>query len=181
MTRVRIFDARTAAVHAKILALERALSAAQMNELTAHRPKLMEQILDRLNSDKSDFQSRREEWQARLNAALGRLSELRNISDQGATAKAEKPHSESKPNSKPEYRSEMKRAIRMLLTISGDITDLQICRLFDKDGMVDLPEGWKTGNNRSFEIAYKERQHRPKIEKMISKVRTDLYNIGILK
>ena len=178
---MRIFDARTASVHAKILALERALSAAQMHELAAHRPKLMEQILDRLNSDKSDFQSRREEWQARLNAVLSRLSELRNISDQGATAKAEKPHSESKPNSKPEYRSEMKRAIRMLLTISGDTTDLQICRLFDKDGMVDLPKGWKTGDNRSFEIAYKHPQHRPKIEKMISKVRTDLRNIEILK
>jgi len=178
---VRIFDARTASVHAKILALERALSTAQVHELAAHRPKLMEQILKRLNSEKRDFQSRREEWQARLNAALSRLPELRNIPEHGATAKAQELSAESKPGSKPEYRSEMKRAIRMLLTISGDTTDLQICRLFDKDGMVDLPEGWKTGDNRSFEIAYKHPQHRPKIEKMISKVRTDLYNIGILK
>jgi hypothetical protein len=69
----------------------------------------------------------------------------------------------------------------MLLTISDDTTDLQVCRLFDKDGMVDLPESWKTGDNRSFEIAYKDPQHRPKIEKTISKVRTDLRNIGILK
>jgi hypothetical protein len=180
-TRVRIFDARTASAHAKILALERALSTAQVHELAAHRPKLMAQILERLNSDKSDFQSRREEWQARLNAALSRLPELRNIPDHGATTKAQKLLAKSKPDPNPEYRSEMKRAIRMLLTISGDTTDLQICRLFDKDGIVDLPEGWKTGDNRSFEIAYKHPQHRPKIEKMISKVRTDLRSIGILK
>lgn len=180
-TRVRIFDARTASVHEQILAMERALSAAQMHELAAHRPKLMKQILERLDSDKSNFQSRREEWQARLNAALSRLPKLRNISDQRATAKAVKPHIERKPESNPDYRSEMKRAIRMLLTISDDTTDLQICRLFDKDSMVDLPENWKTGENRSFELAYKDPQHRPKIEKMISKVRVDLRDIGILK
>jgi len=180
-TRVRIFDARTASVHAKILALERALSTTQVHELAAHRPKLMEQILERLDSDKSSFQSRREEWQARLNAALSRLPELRHISDQHPTAKIETPHTKSKAESKPDYRSELKRAIRMLLTISNDTTDLQVCRLFDKDGMVDLPENWQTGDNRSFEIAYKDPQQRPKIEKMISKVRTDLRNIGILK
>jgi hypothetical protein len=90
-TRVRIFDARTASVHAKILALEQALSTTQVHELAAHRPKLMEQILERLDSDKSNLQNRREEWQARLNAALSRLPELRHISDQHPTAKVETP------------------------------------------------------------------------------------------
>jgi uncharacterized protein (DUF4415 family) len=180
-TRVKIFDARTASVRAKILALEGALSTAQVHGLAAHRPKLMEKILERLDSDQTNFQNRREEWQARLNAALSHLPELRNMADQRAMAQDAKPRSESKSRSNADYRSEMKRAIRMLLTISGDTTDLQICRLFDKDGVVDLPENWKTGENRSFETAYKDPQHRPRIEKMISKVRVDLRDIGILK
>ena len=69
----------------------------------------------------------------------------------------------------------------MLLTISPDATDLEVCRLFDKDGVVDLPANWQTGESRSFEDAYRNPKQRPKVEKLISKVRTDLRSLGILK
>jgi hypothetical protein len=78
------------------------------------------------------------------------------------------------------YASGIKRAIALLLSITPEASDLQICRHFDEDGMVELPESWTTGDNRSFELAYKDPQHRPKVEKMISKVRTDMRRKGLL-
>jgi hypothetical protein len=79
------------------------------------------------------------------------------------------------------FASEMKRAIALLLSISPDASDLEICRRFDDNGVVELPESWRSGDNRSFELAYKDPQHRPKIEKMISKVRTAMRRKGLLR
>jgi hypothetical protein len=54
-TRIRIFDARVASVHAQITSLESALSTEETHELIAHRPKLMGKILQRYKSDKREF------------------------------------------------------------------------------------------------------------------------------
>jgi hypothetical protein len=74
----------------------------------------------------------------------------------------------------------MKRSIALLLSIGPDASDLQICRHFDDNGVVELFESWRSGDNRSFELAYKDPKHRPKIEKTISKVRAAMRRKGLL-
>lgn len=82
---------------------------------------------------------------------------------------------------KVNYASGLKRAIALLLSISPDASDLQICRSLDEDGAIELPTSWTTGANRLFEIAYKDPNHRRKVEIMISKVRTQMREKGLLR
>jgi hypothetical protein len=79
------------------------------------------------------------------------------------------------------YRSEIKRAILVLLTQAPRATDLEICRGLDADGAVGLPDGWKKGReDRLFMKAYRDRELRHKIEIQISKVRVEMRKIGIV-
>jgi hypothetical protein len=73
------------------------------------------------------------------------------------------------------YSSPTKRAILVALTRDPASTDLQVWRSIDADGSADLPASWVTRvNDRSFELAHKNKEVRPKMEKMISKVRADM-------
>jgi len=78
------------------------------------------------------------------------------------------------------YASPLKKAVGWVLTLDHHASDLAICRHFDENGSVELPKSWTSGENRSFELAYKDPQHRRKIEKLISKVRTDMRRKGLL-
>jgi len=79
------------------------------------------------------------------------------------------------------YRSNVKRAIQAELTKNPSATDIAICRVFDNDGSVELPKSWQPiSNDREFEIAYKDKLIKPKIEKIISKVRADMREAQLL-
>jgi hypothetical protein len=79
------------------------------------------------------------------------------------------------------YRSEIKRAILVLLTQNPRATDLEICRGLDADGVVELPDGWKKNReDRLFKEAYMDSKLRHKIEIQISKVRAEMRKLGIL-
>jgi hypothetical protein len=79
------------------------------------------------------------------------------------------------------YRSEVKRAIVLQLTKKPGATDLDVCRALDADGAAELPKGWaSTPKSRSFAAAYDNPAIRPRVEKMISKVRVDMRKAGML-
>lgn len=81
----------------------------------------------------------------------------------------------------PRHKSEVKKAILVQLTQQPDATDKQVCRELDAGGSVELPKSWATqGNDRGFFDAYCDGTVRPKIEKMISKVRRELRASGLL-
>jgi hypothetical protein len=77
------------------------------------------------------------------------------------------------------YRSELKRAISLALIKRPDAADLDICRALDVDGAVELPDGYGSNRERSFEMAYKG-IGRHKLEIIISKVRTDMRKKGLI-
>src|SRR5262249_22890177 len=60
---VRYFEARIASTEARLTASEQALSAMQLRPPDAHRVKAIEQILDRLKTDRQEFRSRLAESQ----------------------------------------------------------------------------------------------------------------------
>jgi hypothetical protein len=107
-------------------------------------------------------------------------AEVQTLQNESTTAQREGGEPQARVAPKVSYASGIKRAIALVLSITPDASDLQICRHFDEDGMVELPESWTTGDNRLFELAYKDPRHRPKVEKMISKVRTDMRRKGLL-
>ena len=86
----------------------------------------------------------------------------------------------SKARSKLGFASGLKRAIALLLSISPDASDLQICRGLDSDGAIEVPGSWTAGANRLYELAYKDPKHKRKIEILISKVRTEMRKKGLL-
>jgi hypothetical protein len=65
-------------------------------------------------------------------------------------------------------------AILVQLTRNFQASDLEVCRGLDEEGAVELPADWSVGRNRSYEVAYKDRALRPRIEAMISKVRAHM-------
>jgi len=79
------------------------------------------------------------------------------------------------------YRSGIKRAILIQLTINPGASDLEVCRGLDADGSIDLPKTWQAEKkDRSFVAAYSNRLSRRRVEIVISKVRTDLRKRGLL-
>jgi hypothetical protein len=88
--------------------------------------------------------------------------------------RAPKAKSRPKADSKLNYRSPLKRAILVQLTRNYRASGLEVCRALDDEGAVELPADWSVGRNRSYEVAYKDRILRSRIEAMISKVRADM-------
>ena len=79
------------------------------------------------------------------------------------------------------YRSAIKRAILIQLTIKPSASDLEVCRGMDADGSIDLPTAWQAEKrDRSFVAAYSNPLSRRRVEVAISKVRTDLRKRGLL-
>lgn len=198
-TQLRLLESRIATVEAKIGASERALSAALSQQTNTYRIKSIEQQLESQKAEKERFERERDHWQANVEISLARSTELRqqDVPDQQPLSKAQIEMTTSKGipvdiSGVPEapgrrrvvprlnYSSKLKRAIALQLTNAPDASDLQICRGLDADGAVELPRSWKTGENRLFERAYKDPNYRRKVEIMISKVRTDMRNIGLL-
>jgi hypothetical protein len=89
------------------------------------------------------------------------------------------------PNHKPtaslDYRSELKRAVSLILVIIPGATDLDICRRLDADGGVNLPSALtNAGRDRLFVAAYKDPQRRHRLEVTFSRVRKDMRDKGLL-
>jgi hypothetical protein len=196
-TQLRIFDAKIATIDMRIAGWERALSATRLRETDAYRIKTIEQRLTRCNADKKELETRQHHWQVSVNAALGRSAEFREVNKpdpSGSMSRLEgrrgvRDQGQGEANSGLEqklekratlkYTSARKRAIALLLSLDPEASDLRICRQLDADGAVELPASWRTGDNRLFELAYKNPRHRRKIEITISKVRTDMRRRGL--
>ena len=79
------------------------------------------------------------------------------------------------------YRSELKRAVALLLIKDPNVSDLNICRGLDADGAVELPQSLTGGGQRRlFIAAYKDPRHRHRLEVTFSRVRKDMRNKGLL-
>jgi len=85
------------------------------------------------------------------------------------------------PSASLDYRSELKRAVSLVLVINPSATDLDICRRLDADGGVDLPLALtNAGRARLFVTAYKDPQLRHRLEVTFSRVRKDMRGKGLL-
>jgi hypothetical protein len=78
----------------------------------------------------------------------------------------------------PEYRSELKKAVRAILGQEPDDGDHRLCEVLDETMNVDLPPGWTKPGNREFTVAYKDKKIRPKMERLFSGVRRDMRAAG---
>jgi hypothetical protein len=81
------------------------------------------------------------------------------------------------PRRLPAYRSGLKREIARGLSNNPTITDLDLCRWLDEQG-TECP--WDRNGDRLFESLYRDNEHKPKIESLISKVRRDMRSAGLL-
>lgn len=103
---------------------------------------------------------------------------------QSTASAAAEGNQHSKRLTKPlllKYRSGIKSAILLALTKNPRATDAEVCRLLDADGGEELPIGWrKRREDRSFFDAYTEPPTKRKIEIVISKIRRDLRDRGLL-
>jgi hypothetical protein len=80
------------------------------------------------------------------------------------------------------YRSELKRAVALLLIKDPNVSDLNICRGLDADGAVELPQSLTgDGQRRLFIAAYKDPRHRHRLETTFSRVRRNMRDKGLLK
>lgn len=73
------------------------------------------------------------------------------------------------------YRSELKRAIATALVKTPNASDLELCRSIDEDGTAELDD-----KDRTLVGGYKDPKRKPKLETIISKVRRDMRNEGLL-
>jgi hypothetical protein len=78
----------------------------------------------------------------------------------------------------PEYRSELKKAVRTILGQEPDASDHRLCEVLDETMNVDRPPGWTKPGNREFTVAYEDKQIRPKMERLFSGVRRDMRAAG---
>jgi len=178
--RIRLMEARIASLEKRIPAAERALSATRTVAPNPYRTSLIEQNLAGLKADKAVFQQTCADWEVRLKSALAEAANLNQSHKEAQSTqnvRADLP--DFGASSKVKFASELKRAIAKFFSFDPNASDLQICRYLDEDG-VELPKTWKNGNNRLFERAYKDPQHRRKVERTISKVRTEMRNKGLL-
>jgi hypothetical protein len=115
---------------------------------------------------------------ARSDQVMARLAPKQETEVKAPAGTANKPQLATPPALN--YVSPIKRAIAWVLTGDRAASDLSICRRFDEEGALDLPKHWKTGDNWSFERAYKDPKHRHKIEILFSRVRSDMRKQGLL-
>jgi hypothetical protein len=79
------------------------------------------------------------------------------------------------------YRSELKRAVALLLIKDPNVSDLNISRGLDADGAVELPQSLTgDGQRRLFIAAYKDPRYRHRLEVTFSRVRKDMRDRGLL-
>jgi len=80
-----------------------------------------------------------------------------------------------KPTSTLAYRSELKRAVSLVLVILPRATDLDICRRLDGDGSIDLPSALtNAGRDQPFVSAYRDPQRRHRLQVTFSRVRKNV-------
>jgi hypothetical protein len=84
----------------------------------------------------------------------------------------------------PNFRSELRSTIALVLLSERTASDDKVCRLVDGKPPVAFPAGWKDEKGvvfRSLESAYKSPQCHHKVESEISAVRRTLNKAGLLK
>jgi hypothetical protein len=186
--RIRHFEGQIAAVETNITAFQRSLTEAVVRGASTFKPRDIAKAISKLHADKKELEFRRDDWQIILNGALKREAEVPKQSQPGDGANAnnqlkqsDEPSvgtanrtAQSKAVSNLRFDSPIKKAIFRAFSADPDASALQICRRFDKSGLIELPKNWTTGSNRLFEQAYKDPNHRRKIEKTISKVKSEM-------
>jgi hypothetical protein len=206
--RMRHFEAEIAAVDTKLAAFQQSLVEIIVRGTSSFKPGQIDKAIRKLHADKKELEFRMGDWQINLNRAQDRLQMMENqrsaasgtYADRpengsgeqvdGLQADNGKPGTSTTPKEKPiayaqgvqnlNYQSAIKRGIAWVITADPKASDLAICRRFDEEGIVELPKHWKTGQNRSFERAYRDPIKRDKIEKLISRVRSDMRKKGLL-
>jgi hypothetical protein len=101
--------------------------------------------------------------------------DLRRIEPNGSRPKQLDPNMVRRPP----YRSEWKRATKVLLIKDSTMAALEICRTLDDDA-IKLPRKWTVGESRSFEDAYRDKGLRQRIDTAISKMRAELRKAGVI-
>lgn len=148
----------------------------EMDRLSAKWNRTMD-----VESRKSMYAARREMSEAQASRAIATPPLVLPT----ATAVPPKPSGPLNPSPRDRrlnYRSPVKRAIQAELTKHPRATDLAILGAFDDSGSVELPKGWQSKpGDREFVVAFRnDKRIRPKIEKMISKVRADMRSVHLL-
>jgi hypothetical protein len=206
--RMRHFEAEIAAVETKITAFQQSLVQIIVHGVSSFKPNEVDKAIRKLHADKKDLEFRRDDWQLNLSTAERRLQIAKNDGAEALSTSTTHPAngaakhgaSPAGPNENVQrdtirsgqatpsqreqnlnYRSPVKRGIAWIITTNQKASYLAICRQFDQAGDVELPDYWKTGTNRSFECAYKDPKYRHKIEKLISRVRSDMRKKRLLE
>jgi hypothetical protein len=138
-------------------------------------------LLRRINEVNQVVKKIHDEWQIRLSPPVPIVQTLDNLGMETEKNQVGK-ISAGKPRPKSlKYTSPTKRAILVALTKVPSSSDLDVWRSIDADGSAELPKSWATDkNDRSFELAYKSRATRTRMEKMTTKVRADMRRNGTM-
>ena len=202
--RVRTLEAMIASIEARIAMAEQALNGMLTASTPQYRKRNVKQSWAKLREQRKELRSTLDEWQLRMQTALANAERAQADAAAGATSpntkeaiekgtqvrarrgsrrtKAKLPaHNRQRANAIriPPYRSEWKRATKVLLIGDSKMSVLEICRRLDDDAM-RLPRKWTAGENRSFEDAYRDATLRQRIHTAISKMRAELRKAGVI-
>jgi hypothetical protein len=78
------------------------------------------------------------------------------------------------------YKSELKKAVRLLLMQNPDASSRKLCDLLDEAGLAELPVSWAKNGNREYSKAYSDKSLRANMDRFFSGVRSDLKKAGLL-
>ena len=181
--RVRYFESEIAIIDTKIAAFQQSLTQAIVHGTSSLRPRDIDKVIRKLHTDRKELEFRLNDWKLNLTTALSRSAAPPKSDPLPLTAdqqivlgRGRRMNKRSKLN----YRSELKGVVALQFAKNPKASDLEICRALDSDGAVELPRTWRTGENRLFELAYKDRRTRRKVEILISKVRNEMRKRGLL-
>jgi hypothetical protein len=179
-----------------------------MAKTPSYRQSNVKQSLAKLKEQRKELRSTLDQWQFRMQAALVSAESTHAERAAGAPTRSSSPNSTEvteegtrvraqrglrrtaagasrskrlrpKAVRVPPYRSEWKRATKVLLIKDSKIPVLEICRRLDDDA-IKLPRKWTVGENRSFEDVYRDVTFRKRIHTAISKMRAELRKAGVI-
>jgi hypothetical protein len=206
--RVRTLEAMIASIEARIAMAEQALNGMLTANTPPYGRRSVKQSLTRLREQRKELRTTLDHWQFRMQSALVNAESAHaevaadpptrstspntsEATDKGTQVRAQRglrrieaegtrpKRLRRKAVRVPPYRSEWKRATKVLLIEDSKMQVLQICRRLDDDA-IKLPKKWAVGANRSFEDAYRDATLRQRIHSAVSKMRADLRKAGII-
>jgi hypothetical protein len=165
---LRIVEARLISIKARIASCERALSATQLRPPDAYRIKSLEQHLEGLSTDKEQFESKRDDWQLRLNNALRSPGDREEHAASRAIVAARNPEKKRARPKPPCFAVAVK-----LLKQNRDLELVQFCREMDsKAAQYPSVLKYKPPTNWKVPTFFKQYQKRSNtVSRFLSEVR----------